>query len=54
MKKNRDRFCGFIAAEVSEPHAEWSRLYDMKWKIIWINTAAKEGNNVVKIIPEKW
>ena len=55
MLKNIDSlFRNFIAAEVYEPKAEWARLYDMDHGIIWINTAAEESNNVVKLSPAKW
>lgn len=44
----------FRIVEVSLPCKEWLRLYDIENEIIWINTAAEESNNVVKMEPKKW
>ena len=42
----------FRIAEVHEPNQDWRRFYDIEHEIIWINTAAEEENNVVKLEPK--
>ena len=56
MKKHTkpEGFEDFALREVRAPNAEWMRFYDIPNKIIWINTAAEEANNVVKLEPKKW
>ena len=49
-----DAFKDFTIMEVPLPQEVWSKLYDMEHQIIWINTAAEEANNVVKLEPKKW
>ena len=44
----------FRIAEVALPCKPWRRLYDVENEIIWINTAAEDANNVVKLEPKKW
>lgn len=34
-------------------HPEYDLVYDMPRKIIWINTAAREGANVIRVETEK-
>ena len=49
-----DAFKHFAIKEVQLPREEWSKLYDMEYQIIWINTAVEAENNVVKLEPAKW
>lgn len=44
----------FRIAEIALPCKPWCRLYDVENEIIWINTAAEDANNVVKLEPKKW
>lgn len=46
-------FEDFKIVEVELPCRNWSRKYDIEKKIIWINTAVEEKNNVVKLEPAK-
>ena len=43
----------FMICEVEAPGESWVRHYDIVNEIIWINTAAADGSNVVKAEPEK-
>ena len=39
----------FAIAEIAIPCEKWVRCYDIEHEIIWINTAAPEGCNVIKM-----
>ena len=43
----------FMVCEVEAPDENWVRHYDIENEIIWINTAAADGSNVVKVEPAK-
>ncbi len=49
----RFRDYGVILAELPE-HPEYDVIYDIPLRVIWINTAAAPGANVVRVQIGKW
>ena len=43
------RFEHFRVVRIALPCQTWVRCYDLEREVIWINTAAPEGCNIVKM-----